>query len=427
MYSVFMLFGILLVLIFLGVPIGISIGLATLANIILVSNMSPMLITQNAFAGIDSFPLLAIPFFILAGTLMRTGGIARRLLNLGSALIGTITGGLAMITVVTCMFFAALSGSALATVSAIGSFMIPDMKEKGYDEGFASAVTAAAGTIGVIIPPSVPFVIYGVVTGTSVGDLFLAGIIPGILVGIGLMMVSYIISKKKGYVGRSEGVHFKEVMKAFYDAKWALLVPLIVLGGIYSGIFTPTEAAVVASAYAIFIGFFVYKELNMTIFYQTLLESMKVNGIIIFMVALSTAFASYLSMQQIPAKLSAALIAFSTNKYLILLLINAILLVVGCFIDNVPATIILSPIFLPIVTRFGVTPVQFGIVITLNLAIGFLTPPYGQNLFVASAVSGTPIGKVFRNVIPFLASMLIVLMLITFFPWISMGLVQILR
>jgi C4-dicarboxylate transporter DctM subunit len=422
-----LLFGSLIVFIFLGVPIGIAIGLATLFNLTFISDLNPIIITQNAFAGIDSFPLLAIPFFILAGTVMQTGGIARRLLNLGSALIGTVTGGLAMITVVTSMFFAALSGSALATVSAIGSFMIPDMKEKGYDESFAAAITAAAGTIGVIIPPSIPFVIYGVVTGTSVGDLFLAGIFPGVLIGIGLMITSYVISKKRGYVGQEINVSFNKVMKALFDAKWAIVVPLIILGGIYAGIFTPTEAAVVASVYSILISAFVYRELTLNSLYKALLEAFMVNGIIIFMVGLSTSFASYLSMQQIPAKMSEALIALSSNKFVVLTLINVILLLIGCFVDNIPATIILSPIFLPIVTKFGITPIQFGIIITYNLAIGFITPPYGQNLFVASAVGGISIGKIFRSAVPFLFSMIIILILLTFVPWFSIGILHLLQ
>jgi len=422
-----LLFGSLIVFIFLGVPIGIAIGLATLFNLTFISDLNPIIITQNAFAGIDSFPLLAIPFFILAGTVMQTGGIARRLLNLGSALIGTVTGGLAMITVVTSMFFAALSGSALATVSAIGSFMIPDMKEKGYDEGFAAAVIAAAGTIGVIIPPSIPFVIYGVVAGTSVGDLFLAGIFPGILIGIGLMITSYVISKKRGYVGQETNISFNKVIKALFDAKWAIVVPLIILGGIYTGIFTPTEAAVVASVYSILISTFVYRELTLNSLYKAILEAFMVNGIIIFMVGLSTSFAAYLSMQQIPAKMSEALLALSSNKFVILTLINAILLLVGCFVDNIPATIILSPIFLPIVTKFGISPIQFGIIITYNLAIGFITPPYGQNLFVASAVGGVSIGKIFRSVVPFLFSMIIILMLLTFVPWLSVGILHLLQ
>lgn len=422
-----LLFGSLIVFIFLGVPIGIAIGLATLFNLIFISDLNPIIITQNAFAGIDSFPLLAIPFFILAGTVMQTGGIARRLLNLGSALIGTVTGGLAMITVITSMFFAALSGSALATVSAVGSFMIPDMKEKGYDESFAAAITAAAGTIGVIIPPSIPFVIYGVVTGTSVGDLFLAGIFPGVLIGIGLMITSYVISKKRGYVGQEINVSFNKVMKALFDAKWAIMVPLIILGGIYAGIFTPTEAAVVASVYSILISAFVYHELTLNSLYKAFLEAFIVNGIIVFIIGLSTSFASYLSMQQIPIKMSEALLALTSNKFIILALTNAILLLVGCFVDNIPATIILSPIFLPIVTKFGITPIQFGIIITYNLAIGFITPPYGQNLFVASAIGGVSIGKIFRGIIPFLFSMIIILMLLTFVPWFSIGILRLLQ
>ena len=256
------LFGSFFILLFLTVPIGYSIGIATLITLVTVSDIPLVMIAQNAVAGVDSFPLLAIPFFMLAGNLMSGGGIAKRILDFAEKCVGFVTGGLAMVTTVTCMFFAAISGSAVATTSAVGAFMIPAMKDKGYDEAFSASLTAAAGTIGVIIPPSIPFVIYGVVSSTSIIDLFKAGFLPGILMGVALMLASYIISKKHGYVGNAKRATFREIWDSFKDAIWALLSPVIILGGIYSGHFTPTEAAVISVVYSGIVGRFVYKELD---------------------------------------------------------------------------------------------------------------------------------------------------------------------
>jgi len=325
------------------------------------------------------------------------------------------------------MFFAAISGSAVATVSAIGSFMIPAMKEKGYDIGFSAAISAAAGTIGIIIPPSIPFVVYGVVTGTSVGELFIGGIIPGVLMGAALMITSYLIAKYEGYRGDSKWVGFRQLLASFNDAKWAVLAPVIILGGIYGGIFTPTEAAVVAVVYAMAVGFFVYRELTPNLLYNALLDTIIINGVTTFMVGLSMAFANYLSMQQIPTKICNGLLALTTSKYLLLLFINAFLLVVGCLVDNIPACIILAPILLPVVTRLGIDPIHFGVFMTLNLAIGFVTPPYGPNIFVASAVAGIPMERMLRFLWPFIIALLAVLMVTTYVPATTMGLVNLIR
>lgn len=425
--EVAVLFGSLFVLIFASVPIGIAVGLATLITMVLFSNIPSLVITQNAFAGIDSFPLLAIPFFILAGALMSSGGISRRLLNFANALVGFVTGGLAMVTTLASMFFAAISGSAVATVSAIGSFMIPAMKEKGYDTGFSAAISASAGTIGIIIPPSIPFVIYGVVTGTSVGELFIGGVIPGILIAVALMVVCYFVAKREGYGGQGKWVGIRQVLVALNDAKWALLAPLIVLGGIYGGIFTPTEAAVVGVVYAAVIGYFVYRELTFQLVYDALLDTIIINGVTTFMVGLSVGFANYLSMKQIPGTICSSLLTLTDNKFLLLLLINAFLLLVGCLIDNIPACIILAPILLPVVTRLGIDPVHFGVFMTLNLAIGFVTPPYGPNIFVASAVAGIPMERMLRYLWPFILALVAVLLLTTYVPAVTMGLVNLIR
>jgi len=417
----------LIFLLTLSIPIGIALGLATAITLYLTSNIPLIMIAQNAFASLDSFTLMAIPFFMLAGALMSYGGISRRLLALADSMVGFITGGLAMVTTMACMFFAAISGSGPATVSAIGSFMIPSMRERNYDSGFAAAITAAAGSIGVIIPPSIPFVIYGVVSGASVGEMFMAGIIPGIIIGIGLMATSFVISKKRGYVGDAAKPDARKFFTALKESIWALFVPGIILGGIYGGIFTPTESAVVAVVYALFIGKFVYKELNFKNAYAAFRETALLNGATTFMIGLSMSFASYLAMEKIPTIIAQALLDISDSKIVILLLINLFLLVVGCFVDNISSMIILTPIFLPVIVKLGVDPVHFGLFMTVALATGFVTPPYGANLFVASAISGVKIEKISVSMIPFIVTLLICLLLFTYLPDLSMMLPNLLR
>ena len=410
------LFLTMFLLIGIGVPIGYAIGFSTLVTIIIYTDIPLVIVAQKAFTGVDSFPLMAIPFFILAGTLMTHGGIARRILNFINVFIGSITGGLGIVTTVSCMFFGAISGSAIATTSAMGSFMIPAMEEKKYDKSFAAAITASAGTIGIIIPPSIPFVIYGVVTNTSIGDLFIAGVIPGVLMGIALILTCYIISKRRGYVGDDTKMSWALAWKEFRSAIWALLSPIIVLGGIYGGIFTPTEAAVVSVVYSLVIGVFVYRELDFVKIKRALFDTLIINGITTFMIGLSMIFATYLSLNQVPQRIAAFLLEVTDNKILLLLMINIFLLLVGCLIDNIPACIILAPILLPVVVSLGMTPLQFGIVLTMNLAIGFITPPYGPNLFVAASVANISVDKMFRQILPFILALFIVLMICTYIP-----------
>lgn len=415
--SAIVLFGTFLILLLLSVPIGYAIGISSLAGIYFFSDIPLEIIAQKVITGIDSFPLLAIPFFMLAGNLMSSGGIAKRLVNFFDSLIGHVTGGLGIVTVVVCMFFAAISGSAVATVSAVGAFMIPEMVEHGYDKKFSAALTAAAGTIGVVIPPSIPFVIYGVVSGTSITDLFTAGFVPGVMMGLALIAVCYLVSKKKGYRGKGSRSSLKEIGKAFKDAIWAILSPVIILGGIYSGFFTPTEAAVVSVVYSFIIGTFVYKELNFKGAYKAFKDAVVVNGSTTFMVGFSTVFAAFLTIAQIPNMIAEGITGLTSNKFLILLIINLLLLVIGMFVDNIPATIILTPILLPICTSFGMSPVTFGIMLTMNLAIGFCSPPYGINLFVASSISKVSIEDLTKNIIKPLIGLLIVLLLITYIPY----------
>lgn len=413
----------LAVFVSISLPIGISLGLSTVIALIFMTDIDTVMVAQTAFASLDSFTLMAIPFFMLAGNFMRYGGISKRLLDLADHIIGFVTGGLGAVTTLTCMFFAAISGSGPATVSAIGSFMMPAMKEKGYDPGYSAALTAAAGTIGVVIPPSIPFVIYGVVTGTSIGSLFLAGIIPGILMGLALMVTNYRTAKKNGWLGSGQRPKLRSVGKATKNAFWALMSPVIILGGIYGSIFTPTEAAAVSCVYTFVIGKFVYKELDMKKLMDCLKDTVLLAGATSFMIGLSSGFAFLLTMKQVPNTVAEALLSVSDNKIVILLIINVFLLIIGCFIDNISSCTILAPILLPVVVALGVDPIHFGIIMTMNLAIGFITPPYGANLFIASAVGNTPMESIIKRVWPLILTITVVLILTTFIPGLSMLLV----
>lgn len=415
------LFALLFILLLLSVPIGIALGIATTVILLFGTNISVSIIAQNAFASLDSFPLMAIPFFMLAGNIMSYGGVSKKLLRFADSLIGHIVGGLGMVTTLSCMFFAAISGSGPATVSSIGAIMLPEMRRKGYGAGYGAAITSVAGAIGVIIPPSIPFVIYGVTSGTSIGSLFIAGIVPGILIGVALMTTNYFLSKKYGYVGNKEIPPFKE---AFLDAIPSLTVPIIILGGIYTGAFTPTEAAVFGCVYGLFIGVVFNKAIGFKEIKQALINTALINGATTFMVGLSASFAQLLTMKQIPQQVGGFLLNVSDSAFIIMPLIIIILLIVGLFIDNISSCIILTPIMLPIVKQLGIDPIQFGVIMTMALAIGFSTPPYGANLFVASAISGVSIEKMTKYVIPFILANIVVLVLVTFFPTISLGLVK---
>lgn len=418
-----LLFGTLFVCLLIGVPIAISLGVSALVAIYFGSTLPLSIITQKAFTSLDSFPLLAIPFFMLAGILMGKGGVSKRLLDLATTMVGWMTGGLSMVTIVACMFFAAISGSGPATVAAIGGFMIPAMVARKYEGGFAAAITASAGSIGVIIPPSIPFVLYGVIGGVSVGNMFLAGIIPGILIGVSLMITAYIISKKRGYKPTGDAkFKFKDVLRATYDAKWALLIPVIILGGIYGGIFSPTEAAVVAVVYAFVVGKFVYKELTWGGMFESFREAVVINATTMIIIGLSVSFAYFMTLEQIPGQISSFLIDYSSNPLVILLAINILLLVVGMFIDTISALVVLTPILLPIVVAVGVDPVHFGVILVANLAIGFVTPPLGVNLFVASSVGNVKFEKIVISILPFLLTMIICLLVITYIPSLSLWL-----
>lgn len=420
--KILVLFGTMFLLMMIGSPIAVALGVATMVTMTATTNISLTTMSTACLSGLDSFPLMAIPFFMLAGNLMKSGDISRRILDFADAVVGWVTGSVGMVTVVASMFFAALSGSSPATVTAIGGITIPEMKEEGYDPAYATAITAAAGTIGVIIPPSIPFVIYGVAAQCSISDLFLAGIIPGILIGVVLMIVNYVTAKKHGF-GHTKKFHAGHLLRTLGDSIWALLVPVIILGGIYGGIFTPTESAVAAILYSIFVGVFIYHELDLKSILEAFKETALINGQTTFLVGISMAFARFLTMSQVPGTLAKGILGIS-NPIAILLVINLFLLVVGCFIDNISSTVILTPILLPIVAGIGMSPIQFGIVMTVNLAIGFITPPYGCNLFFASAISNVSVVDIAKKILPMIGVMLIVLMALTFIPALSIGILD---
>lgn len=410
----------LIVSLVLTVPIGFSLGIASLAYIFATDQLTLGFVARNMVTGTDSFPIMAIPFFVFAGELMGGGGISKRLLDVANVFFGRIRGGLAIVTVVVCMFFAAISGSGPATVAAVGGMVVPTMLEKGYDKKFVLALIAAAGSIGVIIPPSIPMVVYSVTVNSSVSSLFLAGFIPGILIGLVLIVYSYVYARKAGYKGDTEPFSIGRALREVWRGKWALLSPVIILGGIYGGIFTPTEAAAVSVIYSLIIGLFVHKELNFKQMLDVTKRSCETTATILVVIGCATGFSKVLTLGRIPTTVATLLTTMTDSKVLILLLINLLLLLVGCFMETVCAIMILAPILFPVVTALGVDPIHFGIIMVTNLAIGFITPPLGVNLFVASRVGETTLDVVIRGIIPFLVLMIATLMLITYVPAISM-------
>lgn len=418
------LFITLIALLLFSLPIGICLGLATMIVMVFVEGTPPMvLLARSVVTGADSFPLIAVPLFILAGDLMQHGGMSRRIVGFANALIGHIRGGLAYVNVLACVFFAAISGSSPATVAAIGSNMIPEMEKVGYTRRFSGALTASSGMIGVMIPPSIPFIIYGVTAEVSIGKLFLAGILPGILFALMFMLVSRILLRNDKTVQESATTFSgTSVWESFRTSIWALLVPGIILGGIYSGIFTPTEAGAVAVMYAIIIGIFVYRDITFVDLPAILAGSAKTSGTILVLVVMATAFGRLITLARIPTELAAAITSLSDNPIIILLLINLLLLVIGMFMETISSIIIMTPILLPVASALGVDPIVFGVILTVNLAIGFCTPPLGVNLFVASSISKVSIEQLSRAILPFFLGMLILLILITYVPAISLAL-----
>ena len=413
------LFILLLALFLINVPIAVALGLASTLVFFLDGNVSLIVIIQRMFNSVDSFPLMAIPFFILAGKLMESGGISRRLIHLANVIFGRVKGGLGIVSIVACAFFAAISGSAAATTAAVGALMIPAMVNKGYDKSFATAIQAAGGTIGIMIPPSVPLVLYGVAAGVSVSELFIAGIVPGLFVMVSLILLVYLISLKEGY-GGGEKFGFMDFIKAFFDAFLALMMPVIILGGIYGGIFTPTEAAVVAVVYGLIVGIFIYREIKLADLSRIFSSSVVVTAVIMFIIAGASVFGYYLTRQRIPAELTELMLSVTDNWIIALLIINLLLLICGIFLETSAAIIILTPILVPIASALGIDLVHFGIIMIVNLGIGFITPPVGVNLFVAANIAGTKFESLLKAIVPFILVMIVDVLIISFIPRITL-------
>jgi len=404
----------------LTVSVAVSIGLASIVGI-QVANVNMLISVKEMFNAINKFPLAAIPFFILAGNLMETGGISRRLVEFAKSLVGGVQGGLPMTCVLTCMIFAAVSGSSVATTFAIGAILIPALIKHGYPTSYAAALQATSAELGVIIPPSIPMILYGVSAEVSIGELFIAGFGPGILISLALMLFVWVYCKFKGW-GKNDGDGRLGVAKATWQAGWALLMPVIILGGIYGGIFTPTEASAVAVLYALLVGTLIYREIKPRELYAVLKKSVISSAVIMFIIANAGLFAFLITRAGVPEAIGVWLQAVLKTPAYFLLGVNAALFIIGMFIETSAAIIVLAPILAPVAQHFGIDPVHFGLVMVVNLALGMITPPFGVNLFAACTVARISLDRIVTHLVPFVLVILSCLMVITYVPWISLAL-----
>ncbi|SES20606.1 TRAP transporter large permease [Psychrobacillus sp. OK032] len=408
------LFGSFIILMILSVPIAFALGISSVLTLFITEKMPLQFIAQGMFTTVDSYALMAVPLFVFAGLIMEHGGLSRRLIDVAKSFVGHQTGGLAGVAILACTVFAALSGSGPATVAAIGGIMIPAMVKEKYDPGFSSGVVASAGTLGIIIPPSIPLIIYGITTNTSIGDLFIAGIIPGLFIAALLWSISYVISKKRGFIGSGKKATWKERFNYINEAKWTLLMPIVVLGGIYGGIFTPTEAAGIAVAYSAFLGIFIYKEIKRADAIELFKQTILISGIILIIIATASTYGRILTIEKIPILIAEFLTSLPVGSWVILCAIVILLVFIGMFMETLAGIILLAPILLPVVTELGMHPVHFGIVMILAAEIGFLTPPVGDNLNVASAISGLTLEQVAKATLPFTIALIILLFVFMF-------------
>jgi C4-dicarboxylate transporter DctM subunit len=409
-----LLFALFVLFLAMGVPVAVAIGAGTM--IALDQSGTPLLVMpQQMFQGINSFALVAIPMFILAGDIMSKGQVSQRLVALAEALLGFLRGGLSIVSVLAGMFFAAISGSGAATTAAVSSTLIPELQRKGYDPASAASLIAASGTIGVVIPPSVPMIIYAVIAQESVARLFLAGIIPGIAMGVGLMAIALVQGYRRAYP-RGAAFSLRTIWRSFRAAFWGLMTPVIILGGIFSGYFTPSEAAVIAVNYAIFVALFIYRDMTLRDLYHVLIRAGVTTAVIMIVISASAALSWALSSWQVPSAIANSVLGLSTNTWMLLALILLLILLTGIFIETASALIILTPILLPLAVQLGIDPVHFGIIIVVGLAIGMITPPVAINLYVASSVTGLGLERIARAVLPYLAVLVLVLVLIAYLP-----------
>jgi C4-dicarboxylate transporter DctM subunit len=403
----------------LGVPIATAMGLSAVVAII-IADLPITFLIQVMFEALNSFPLIAIPLFILAGGIMERGGLSRRIVDIFMPLLGRSYGGLAVVTILACMFFAAISGSGPPTVAAIGSIMIPSMVRQGYSAAFSGGVTASGGTLGILIPPSVPMIIYGVSSETSIPRLFAAGIVPGLVVGFMLTLTAYLLARRAGYRSADAKVDLRAFLVALRRGIWALLAPIIILGGIYASIFTPTESAVVAVVYGLLVSVVVYREMTFAKLQETFLFTATISGSVLVIIATATIFGQILTLQNIPQEMAAWIASLSDNKYVILFIICAVLIFIGMWMDTIAQIILLTPVLLPVINTLGVDPVHFGIIFVLCCEIGFLTPPLGVNLFVAMRLTGCSIESLSKSALPYVLVLVLAIVLMIFFPAITL-------
>jgi C4-dicarboxylate transporter DctM subunit len=409
-----------------NVPIAIALGFAAiLAMFVSPAGIPLTILAQSLYTSLDSVLLTAVPFFILAGNLMRAGGVTTRLVRFANNLVGGVKGGLGMVTVVSCIFFAGMTGSGVAEAAALGILLIPAMAEAGYDKGYAACLQASAGSLGIIIPPSISMIIYSSLTDVSVGGLFLAGVVPGLLIGSTLMIANYIISSRRGYKG-AERPRLLEVLKSFRDSILPLFMPLIIVGGIYGGIFTPTESAVVAVLYALFLGTVIYKKIGLKDLPDILVNSAVMSSVALIILSMASTFGLVSTLESLPERFGNIIISTSGSKIVFLLLVNVFLLVTGCFISETAVMIIMMPIFLPALTGLKIDPIHFGVLFMLNHAIGMITPPYGVNIFVTCSIAEINVQQYTRQLLPFLIALLVSLGLVTYISEITLFLPKLL-
>lgn len=404
-----------------GVPIAVCLALAAFAGL-MVADLPSVVLAQRTISGTQIFSLLAIPGFILTGDLMARGGLSQRLIRVGQTLVGHVTGGLGMVTVISATFFAAISGSAPATTAAVGKVMIPQMERQGYGRPFPTALATASGPIGQMIPPSIPMVIWGVVSEQSIGKLFLAGVVPGLMITLAFLAACWVSARRLGVAPADHRATGAELRRALWDGKWALAAPVIILGGIYGGIFTPTEAAAVGVLYALIIGLFVHREFGLSDLFDIILGAMKTTSIICLIIATAAAFGWMMAFEQIPAQLAEAVLSISSNPIVILLMLNVSLLLIGAVMDNIAAMIILGSMLMSIGAQLGLDPIHLGAIVVINFAIGMATPPFGYSLFVGAAISGLKIEEIAMAIWPLLLLQIVVLLLLTFIPALTLTL-----
>lgn len=420
---IFLVWGLLLAL---GIPVGFTLIIASLLYFLTGEWNLAISSGSQLISGINNFTLLAIPFFIMTGNLMNSSGITDRIFNFASSLVGHVPGGVGHVNITASLMFSGMSGSSLADAGGLGQLEIRSMRKAGYDDDFNGGLTAASSILSGIIPPSLNMIVYAALANVSVASMFIAGLVPGLLISLALFVFTYLIAKKRNYV-ILERANFKTIWSRFLKAFWALLTPLIIIIGIFSGFFTPTEAAVVSTVYAMFLGFFVYRELSLKILYENIVESLKLTGVVVLIMAGVEFFGQFIVRERVAIKIADFFIDITENQILLLILFSVLLLILGTFVEALALLVLLVPILLPVATSVGIDPVFFGVFVIINLLIGILTPPMGMALFVVSRVGNIPLGTMYRGVLPFLLPLVVVLILLIFFPWLSTFLVDILN